>query len=225
MDILGKLEKLKILAFKDDAFTRPCVTPFFPIFVNPESYTLNYSVMYNTEAANGSVGVSARFTKQDPVEFTFETWFDNTGILDGLPRPDIYVDTEAYRSFLLDLESDTHDMRHFMIIWGKMIFKGRVTALNIEYKLFKPDGTPIRALAKTTLKGSFSDLLRLAKSNLLSADLTHRRVVSAADTLPNLCYEIYGSPKYVTQVAKVNRLTSFRHLQLGQELVFPPFEK
>ena len=56
---LGKLEKMKILAFKDDAFTKPAIPPSFPVFVNPESYSLDYSVEYNTDTAQGNNGTSA----------------------------------------------------------------------------------------------------------------------------------------------------------------------
>jgi nucleoid-associated protein YgaU len=225
MDILGKLEKLKLLAFKDNAFTKPAIPPAFPVLINPESYALNYTVEYNTDAAQGNNGTTARYTRHSPEEFSCDLWFDNTGILDGIPRPDVYLETEAFKKFLLDIESETHEPRHFMVIWGKMIFKGRVTGLQMEYKLFKPDGTPIRAMAKVTFKGSFDDVLRLALANLFSPDLTHRRQVKAGDTLANLCYEMYGSPRYTPQIAKVNRLANYRHLVPGTELFFPPFDK
>lgn len=224
-EILGKLEKLQIWAYKDDAFSKLAIPTPFKVLINPESYSLNNTVEYNTDAAQGNNGTTARYTRHSPEEFSCELWFDNTGILDGLPRPDVYLETEALKKFLLDIESDMHDMRHFKAIWGKMIFKGRVTALLIEYKLFKPDGTPIRAMAKVTFKGSFDDVLRLALSNLLSPDLTHSRQVKAGDTLPNMCYEIYGSPRYCIQVAKVNKLTNYRKLEPGRQLFFPPFDK
>lgn len=222
---LGKLEKMKILAFKDDAYTKPAQPPAFPVFVNPESYSLEYSIEYNTDAAQGNDGTTALYTRHAPEEFSCELWFDNTGLLDGNPRPDVHQETEALKKFLFDLDSDTHEPSHFLVNWGKMIFKGRVKGLQIEYKLFKPDGTPIRAMATVSFVGSFDDLLRLAKSNLLSPDLTHVRTVIAGDTLPNLCEEMYGSTKYTTAIARVNNLTNFRQLKAGVELVFPPFDK
>lgn len=225
MDILGKLEKMKILAFKDNAFSKPASPAFWPVLVNPESYAMDYKIEYNTDSAPGNDGTSAKYTRHDPEEFSCDLWFDNTGILDDTPRPDIYSEMDKFRKFLLDIEDETHEPRHFMIIWGKMIFKGRITGLQIQYKLFKPDGTPIRAMATVSFKGSFDDLLRLAKANLLSPDLTHKRVVRAGDTLPNLCEEIYGSTAYVTQIARVNNLAKFRQIPAGTELYFPPFIK
>lgn len=218
------LEKMKILAFTDSAYTRPATIPVFPVLVNPESYGMEYAVEYNTETATGSTGSEASFVRKNPEVFSCELHFDNTGILDGIPRPDVHVELEAFKSFLLDVESETHEPRHFMVIWGKMIFKGRVTALNIKYKLFKPDGTPIRATAEISFKGSFSDLLRLAIDNLLSPDLTHLRTVKAGDTLPNLCQEIYGTTEQVMAVARANNLAGFRQLEIGSQLSFPPLQ-
>lgn len=225
MDILGKLEKMKILAFKDSAYTQPAAPPFFPVLVNPETYSLDYSIEYNTDTAQGSNSAEAAYVRHSPEQFTCDLWFDNTGILDELPRPDVYKEVEEFRKFLLDVEGSIHEPHHFMVIWGKMLFKGRVTAVQIQYKLFKPDGTPIRAMVKVTFKGSFDKLLSLAQVNLLSPDLTHVRTVKAGDTLSNLCHEIYDSPRYVNAVARVNNLANYRNLVTGQTLVFPPFDK
>jgi nucleoid-associated protein YgaU len=80
-------------------------------------------------------------------------------------------------------------------------------------------------MVKATFKGSFDKLLRLAKANLLSPDLTHLHTVKAGDTLYNLCQAMYESPRYVQAVARANNLTNFRQLQVGQTLIFPPFDK
>ncbi len=218
------LEKMKILAFTDSAYTKPAAVPAFPVLVNPETYSIEQSIEYNTDAGPGSTGEEATFVAKKPETFSCELYFDNTGILDGIPRPDIYLELEAFRAFLLGIESETHEVRHFMIVWGKMIFKGRVTAVNIKHKLFKPDGTPIRATVELSFKGSFSDVLRLALDNLLSPDLTHLRTVRAGDTLPNLCQDIYGHTDAVMAVARANGLSGFRHLAVGTVLSFPPLQ-
>lgn len=225
MDLLGKLEKMKILAFQDDAYSQPATIPTFPVLVNPESYSMDYSVEFNTESAPGNNAPNARYNRHSPEQFSCDLWFDNTGIMDGIPQPDVFVQIELFKKFLLDLESSTHQPRYFMVIWGKMFFKGRCTGVQIQYKLFKPDGTPIRAVIKVTFKSSVNEQQRAAAANLQSPDLTHRRQVKAGDTLPNLCYAIYGSPLYCNEVARANQLTNFRSLIPGTILFFPPFDK
>ncbi len=69
------------------------------------------------------------------------------------------------------------------MVWGNLIFKGRAIELGITYKLFNPDGQPIRAVAKVKFKGSIEEKKRAAKENKSSPDLTHRRKVKAGDNL------------------------------------------
>ena len=80
-------------------------------------------------------------------------------------------------------------------------------------------------MAKVKFKGSIEEKKRVAKENNNSPDLTHRRTVKAGDTLPLMCYQIYGDSKYYLQVAEVNDLGNFRSLTPGQNILFPPLEK
>jgi nucleoid-associated protein YgaU len=58
-----------------------------------------------------------------------------------------------------------------------------------------------------------------------SPDLTHIRLVKAGDTLPEMCFNIYGDPRYYLDVARQNRLDNFRKLEPGTRIFFPPIEK
>ena len=227
--MLGPLEKMKILAFKDAERKQPAIPPAFPVLVNPESYGMEHTIEYidseTVAAEDGSESTTAlTYKKTPPNTFSCELVFDASGILDGIARPDVVAETELFKKFLLGVDSDTHDMHHFTVIWGTLIFKGRVTALNYRFKLFAPDGRPIRATAEVTFKGSFSDVLGDLINNLLSPDLTHRRTVHAGDTLANLCYAVYGNLDHVQEVARINRLTGYRSLPVGLELAFPPIK-
>ncbi len=221
----GKLEKMLILGFQDVELQKPSNPAFQAVLVNPASYSQEYTVEYNTDTAQGENGTEARYTRHSPTDFSCELWFDNTGIIDGKPLPDVYEAVNTFKKFLLDLEEETHEPRHFKIVWGKMLFKGRVTRVNIDYKLFKPDGTPIRAKAEVSFVGSFDDVLRQAAANLQSPDLTHQHVLAAGETLAGICAKMYGDSRYVTAIARLNGLSSFRGLAVGQTLFFPPLAK
>jgi nucleoid-associated protein YgaU len=97
--------------------------------------------------------------------------------------------------------------------------------MDITFKLFKPDGTPLRATARAKFKGFVEDDLRVAMENNSSPDLTHVREVKKGDTLPLMSFRIYGDSKYYLEVAKANRITNFRKLEVGQRIFFPPIEK
>ena len=57
-----------------------------------------------------------------------------------------------------------------------------------------------------------------------SPDVTHVRTVREGDTLPLLCWEVYGSSTPYPRVAAFNRLGGFRDLVVGSQLVFPPLQ-
>lgn len=223
----GELEKMTILAYNHpDLADSHRVGDAFVAMMNPESYTLDYKVTFNESQGQGTSGTQQRFFAKPPEEMQFEFLFDDTGIIDGNPRQNgIYDEVESFKKLLIESDPDSHEPRHFKLIWGKFIFKGRCTGINITYKLFKPDGTPIRALCKVSFKGSIEETLRVTLENAHSPDLTHYRVVKKGETLPWLCYLIYGDPRHYLEVARVNGLAHFRELPQGTELFFPPIEK
>jgi Contractile injection system tube protein len=221
----GKLEKMKIQAFTNPDLSDDSLAGEFTAMINPETYALDYKVEFQEGQGQGSSGSQQKFTVKKPEEFSFEFLFDNTGILDGKPRENIHDELTEFRDLLVGYDGNAHEPKHFKLIWGTALFKGRRTALNISYKLFNPDGSPIRAVCKATFKGSVEENLRVAQENALSPDLTHHRKVKLGDTLPWLCYQIYGDSSYYLQIAQINGLTNFRKLNEGAELLFPPIDK
>jgi hypothetical protein len=134
-------------------------------------------------------------------------------------------DVNRFQQLLTGYQGSSHEPYHLKLVWGNLLFKGRAVELGITYKLFNPDGQPIRAVAKVKFKKSIEEKKRAAREDKKSADLTHQRQVKAGDTLPLMCQRIYGDPKYYLNVAQVNGLGNFRQLQPGMQLVFPPVEK
>ncbi|NHF58026.1 LysM peptidoglycan-binding domain-containing protein [Flavobacteriaceae bacterium TP-CH-4] len=223
---LGKLEKLKIIAFKNaDYSDAPSEQETFTAMLNPETYSLDYKVEYQDGQGQGTSSSQQRFSVKKPEEFAFELLIDSSGIIDGKPRESIEDDITELRDLLLKYEGDIHEPKHFQVLWGSLLFKGRCTGLNINFKLFNPDGKPIRALCKVTFTGSVEDNLRTAEERRESPDMTHYRLIKSGDTLPMMCYKIYGSSSYYLQVAQVNKLPNFRNLPPGTEIFFPPITK
>jgi hypothetical protein len=227
----GKLEKMLILAFADSEKAENGgvkeADDSFEALINPESYTLDYKLKFSESGqGQGTSGKQLKYEYTEPEEITFEFLFDNTGIIDGNPRESVADDIKKFRKVVVDYKGDSHEPRHFKLVWGEnSIFKGRVTEVSFTYKLFRPDGTPIRAVAKVKFKSSIEDIKRAAKENKSSPDLTHVRTIREGDTLPLLCYEIYGDPAYYIQIADRNGLGNFRTLVPGSHVEFPPIDK
>jgi hypothetical protein len=227
----GKHGKMLILAFSDSKKAESGgvaeADESFEALINPETYTLEHKLKFSDSGqGHGTSGKQLKYEYTEPTEMSFEFLFDNTGIIDGEPRDSVADDIRRFKEVLIDYKGDSHEPRHFKLVWGEnSIFKGRATQVSITYKLFNSNGTPIRAVAKVTFKSSIEEEKRAAKEDKKSADLTQARMVKLGDTLPQLCFAVYGDPSYYLQVAAVNGLANFRLLMPGVTLRFPPIAK
>lgn len=220
----GQFEKLKIYAYSDPGCESQVGEPF-TVMMNPENYTQEIKMEFENGQGQGTSGSQPRFKLKPPEELSFEILFDNTGIIDKNPRADIAQDIENFKQFLMGYDGDIHQPKFFKFVWGTSLMKGICVLLNIAYKLFNPNGKPIRAICKVSIRELKEEERRVAEERNSSPDLTHYRTVKKGDTLPLMCYRIYGHSKYYWQIAKVNGLSNFRELQPGDELFFPPIEK
>jgi len=161
-----------------------------------------------------------------------ELVFDGTGVVPG-PLPGILPYTadgitaqvEEFTALAFEYKGGTHSPRFLKLVWGSLSFNCRLTELALTYTLFKPDGTPLRARGDATFLQFTSEALLAREANPQSPDVTHVRTVRAGDTLPLLCWEVYGSSEWYLRVAAANGLAGFRDLRVGTQLVFPPLQE
>ena len=195
--------------------------------LNPSSYNTDFKIEYAKRQAPGTSGKPVKFSKINQQKMDFELLFDDTGAVEPVANPDLGVDAQLnkLKDLCLHYDGSRHRPRYLRLSWGNLIFKCCLETLNINYKLFNKEGIPLRAVARV----SFLEFMRtdwmIKKQNDQSPDVTHIRKVKAGDSLPLLCYEIYGDSKYYQAVAEANGLYNYRTLTPGQELRFPPIEK
>jgi hypothetical protein len=224
--IAGELLKMHIYAYNDPELSDSHLVgePFIAM-INPETYAIETKMEFRQGQGQGTTGTQQPFELKPPEEMAFEFLFDNTGIIDGNPRDDLSEEIATFTELLMGYDSETHEPKFFKLVWGTLLFKGRCIGLLVTYKLFNPDGSPIRAICKVTFREFKEENLRVAEENAQSPDLTHHRIVKKGDTLPLMCYSIYGDSKYYIQVARINKLNNFRSLKTGDEIFFPPITK
>jgi len=224
----GELTKLKIKGFKDERFRQEIADGEFNTLLNPETYQVRYQISQNDQQAQGTSAAAPRFNKTLPEDLQLDFIFDRSGVIKGYEDQlgeGIIGDVDKFKRIVLDYNGDQHKPNYLIISWGSLLFKGSLKDMDITYKLFKPDGTPIRATIHATFKGFIEDNLRVARENNNSPDLTHIRMVNEGDTLPLMTFRIYGNSKFYLEVAKANKLVNFRKLVPGQQIFFPPIEK
>jgi len=223
----GKLEKVVIRGFRDKKAVNEFVGSF-ELPINPEGYSRNLKIKNDNSQAKGKGGNDPKHTATESEKLKLDFYFDNTGtvegnFLDGTPVPEQIAD---FLAVVYQIDSEKHDPLFLKISWGKFfIFQCKLEDISIEYKLFCPDGEPLRAKISANFIEYCNPEEQERKDAKSSPDLTKVRRVQERDTLPLMSYKLYGDSKYYWQIAEANQLTTFRKLTTGQDLVFPSIKK
>jgi hypothetical protein len=207
---------------KDGAVSVDSARPVFEAMINPAGYEHSFTIRYAKNKSLGQAGNEAKYSSTDPETLELkELVLDGTGVIPGRVIP-VKTQVEQLRNTVYTYVGTNHEAPIVQLVWGGLIFYGRVNGMKMKYTLFKPNGDPLRAKVTLTLT-EFSTAEEIAKeAQPSSPDLTHLVVVRAGDTLPLLCERIYKDPSYYLEVARINGLTAFRMLEPGARLRFPP---
>jgi nucleoid-associated protein YgaU len=216
----SSLVKLIVNAFSDSAYSQPAGS--YTLQINPESYKHQHTTRYTKNDSTDTAGVTTKFYVQAPQKISFDFYLDATGVVPGVTSvPD---EIAKFKAVAYSYNGNIHSPFYLTITWGTSNkFNCRLTSLTIDYTLFAPDGTPLRAKLSVGFDQYLSPQEINQASGKSSPDLTHSRTVVAGDTLPVMCYNIYGDCKYYVWVARYNKLNHFRALQPGTIIYFPPF--
>lgn len=218
----GELEKLVIQAYEKPDYSGSAFAEF-RAFLNPSEITLSYEIEYDAAQGAGTTNSRMNFKKLKPGDLSLTFFIDGTGASGA--QADVQEMVAKFQSVTL-YNGKIHRPNYLKVMWGTLQVKRCVLkSASIAYKLFRPDGVPLRAVISATFTDNSDDTTRVAIQQDQSTDLTHVRLVRAGDTLPALCNEIYGDPRRYLDVAAVNALDHFRRLTPGTRLVFPPIAK
>ncbi|MUG97761.1 LysM peptidoglycan-binding domain-containing protein [Scytonema sp. UIC 10036] len=228
------LTKVKLQVYTDKAFRDKLGE--FELPINPEQFSQSFKVEYNRQQAQGSQRNDPEFKFTHPEELKLDFTFDGTGVVAVNNKPgefhkDVTGQVQTFLDLVYNMNSETHKPNFLRLLWGEFSFGERngfdcvLTDLQINYTLFDPTGKPLRAKLSATFSAYVEQGRRVREEGKESPDVTHRRKVTAGDTLPLMTHRIYGDPTYYLQIAKVNGLINFRRLAANTDLRFPPLEK
>lgn len=218
----GEVERLRIEAYSEADYSGS-PTGTFTAFVNPAEVTFAYEMEYASAQGQGTTNSRMDFLRVKPGELALTLFLDGTGA-NGRPL-DVTEKVEEFKN-TTGFHGKVHRTQYLKVLWGKLPVRRCVLkSASIAYKLFTPDGAPLRAVITANFTENSDDKTREAKAQNSSSDLTHARLIKAGDTLPALCFEIYGDPRFYLAVARANGLDNFRRLVPGTRVLFPPLEK
>lgn len=230
---------LKIWAYEDSNFSSTVAGLPKPLTVsiNPDSYKRVYKPLKSKnqgrKLANGELVYERVYVDPPPERFQMELWFDGTGAIPAVEGStttfvDIAEEIEAFKKQALLYNGKIHSSNYIKLEWGGnkgLIFKGQLEDFSVSYTLFDRSGKPLRAKGTATFVQTMNAATRESLKKKNSPDLTHIREVQAGDTLPLMCYRIYGDSTFYIQVARANQLADVMFLEPGQRIYFPPIEK
>jgi Contractile injection system tube protein len=229
------VNKLIINAFqKFEKGTLQTLVGSYELQLNPNSVACAYAQEKNTNDGPSSAGGDTIESKRptyykESIKFSFT--LDNSGVLpnaaDGLSSASggtglkLSID-KLKKATILPLRS-SHAPPFVQILWGDIALNGIVNDFSIEYTYFNVSGNPLRANITLGVVEVVDSVVESSKYQ--SPDITRMPIIKAGQSLPQLCQEFYDSNLYYIQIAQENKLHSFRRLQVGKRLLFPPLEK
>jgi hypothetical protein len=213
----GSLQQMIIEGYKDQDFSSKVGS--YTAMLNPQSYSQNYNSQYSVEQGQGTPDASIKYEKSTPSNLNFELLFDATGVVNP-KRTDLVKEITSFKKVAYDYNGNIHSPNYLKLIWGQsLLFKCRLTSMKVNYTLFKPDGTPLRAKVTVDFKEFQTPSQAITKN---SPDMTHIKTVRAGDSLPELVYDVYQEDAHILSVAKYNHLDTIMNLEVGRQLYFPP---
>lgn len=231
MEENGKLIKVLIDAYEDERFQKKSDIDPNPISlpVNPESFTQNFKVGLNQTQGQGNQSTNSDYTRTKPEELKLEFVLDGTNTIQGY----VYNSTDhsvkgqlkIFMNAVYKMKGKIHRPHFLKVRWGDFVFPCILSNLDLNYTLFQSNGDPLRIKVSATFLNYIAQKERVAREGKESPDLTHIRQVKAGDRLDAMTSDLYNNPKYVTQIARANGLTTFRKITPGREMVFPPLDK
>lgn len=211
-------KKLTIEGFTDDTLHDSAGS--CTLQINPETVAHKFKVVVKPVKSVQTYKRVPRYVTRDLETLSFTFYLDGTGVvkLDGSVADKL---TEL-RKVVYDYDGSMHQTRYLKVKWGELIFPCALTGMDVAYELFNPSGSVLRAKVTLNFLEHITQADVSAKSKNESPDLSHEIMVRSGDTLPLLCYQIYGDSAHYPLVARTNKLDSVTMLEPGQMLTFPP---
>ena len=236
----GELVKLRIVSFESRQQARTDGGKLsaangdednvFEAFYNPSSFSIKLGISRGDSSTIAGLGSTMKFNGYGITTYAFNLMLDGTGAsvpsgsyAKAATRPNVNEMITKFKKVAYEYDGDKHEPPYLRLEWGKSSVERCVlTSATIDYDLFKPDGTPLRATIQCDFAEYFTEEELSAFKGNNSPDMTHIRVVKQGDRLPLMCEAIYGDASLYLEVARANSLTNYRNLIPGQKIFFPP---
>lgn len=177
------------------------------------------------DQAGGRDVSSAQFSKTKPRTMSVELLFDDWGSPQGSVVKE--VDTLFAWTRPRKYTGDTVRPPYLRFQWGtQSYFQCYLTSVSATYKLFRQDGTPVRATVSVSLT-EVVDPAGLQGQNPTSGGVTGRRthLVAIGDSLHTIAYGEYGRAELWRGLAAYNGIDDPLRVSTGDSILLPPVDE
>jgi Contractile injection system tube protein/LysM domain len=205
-----------------------------PVYFNPTEYSISKSNEWKYDKVTGNSFPKAQFGGGNPRELTLSLLLDASLLSKTAHIRDVTNDLFKMMEVKEgQTPGDAGAVPPFVTFkWGReTTFKSVCTQLTVAFKLFRPNGDPIRADVKMTLKQAETAGTASANGANRAGNPTTRanaghgvHTVKDGDTLPSIAYEAYGDATVWRAIADVNRIENPLHLRRGTALSLPKLD-
>jgi nucleoid-associated protein YgaU len=190
---------------------------------NPTEYQLTQTTIVNWTPAPGKPGGTAEYGGTNPLRLNVTLFFDAYDQLHG----DITPKITRLLSWTLPMEDTREDYKPTSpligFVWGnKQLadFCGYLTSVDVKYKLFSKNGTPLRADVTIALEGATPEFAGTnPTSHATNSTKTH--TVVEGESIQAVAFGKLGKPAYWRAIADLNGIDDPFRLAPGTVLLIP----
>lgn len=229
---MAELSKAKFKVFKQDGSFEQITVQY-----NPNSLSFEKPVHTAEISIPGLDSPLKQFVRGGTETASVELFFDTTENGTGARATSVTTLTDAFYG-LVKIDPQTHAAPVCALIWGEKFpgdrlperygnqrrteFSCIVTSVKQDFKLFSPDGTPLRAVLTLKLEEYVPLQRQIEQLNLQSSDHTRSHVLEQGESLALVAWEYLHNARDWRHVAAANGIDDPRRLDPGRILSIPP---
>jgi hypothetical protein len=187
-----------------------------PVLFNPKEYIIEKKTPWTEMDVAGLDSPPVQFTLGERKRLVMELFFDTSE-----EKTDVRAYTEKIELLML-VNAQEHRPPVLRFSWGTLSFNCVLEDLVERYTLFRPDGTPLRAILKAVFKEYATAAAQLSGTRRESADHTKRLALREGENLSALAAREYGDPSKWRVIAEANGIDDPENVAAGTLVELPP---
>lgn len=218
------LRKVIIYAFGDENHAGSEIGRFV-LPINPESYKRSHQIQLEDTQNPGAQSNNSKHARTTPEEFNLEFMLDGTKTVEGNMMMDVPVSKQVkqFLDLTYKMNGDIRKPNFLKIVWDDdFVFDCQLSKADVNYTLFRPDGSPLRAKVSATFREHKAPKIKVSEEGRVSN--TQNRVENAlgsGNRLANVVKSASSSNK-IMDIAKANDMANLRKtLPDNAQLVVP----